>query len=85
MKRSSNSLKIKKWLYKGEFSGQAETIGDVIYEAGVMLDKCEAHEIVGQNLFQAADGKWYTATVEVMIGEVSPRYVKQLLEEKATS
>ena len=76
-----DDLKIKRWLRKGEFSEDAKTIGDVIYEAGELLDGCEASEIVGQNMFQAEDGQWYVATVEVVVGKANPKYVKELLAE----
>ena len=82
MKKNMNDLKIKRWLRKGEFSEDAKTIGDIIYEAGELLDGCEAHEIVGQNMFQAEDGKWYTATVEVIVNRANPESVKELLKEK---
>jgi hypothetical protein len=83
MKKTMDDLKIKRWLRKGEFSDDAKTIGDIIYEAGELLDFIIAtgHEIVGQNMFQAEDGKWYTATVEVVVNRANPESVKELLEE----
>jgi len=83
MKKNRSKLKIKKWICSGKFSVKnKQTIGDVIEEAGYLLDGVEASEIVGKVLFKASDGKYYTATVEVLVYEAHPQFVKDILAEE---
>lgn len=83
MKKDKSKLKIKKWIRRGEFSVKnKQTIGDVIEQAGYMLDRVEANETVGEVLFKASDGKYYTATVEVLVSEAHPQFVKDILAEE---
>ena len=73
-----DTMKIKKWI-KGE--NEYKTTEKVIEMAGVALDDACANEIVGDCLFQGQDGKYYVGTVEFVIQEANPEYVKDALEE----
>jgi hypothetical protein len=44
------------------------------------LDKAYTSEILGEVCFQATDNKFYTITVEAVIGEANPEYAKDCLE-----
>ena len=71
-------MKIKKWI-RGE--NEYKTTEKVIERAGVALDDACASDIVGECLFQAEDGKYYVGTVDFVIQEANPKYVKNALEE----
>lgn len=73
-------LKIKKWISRGELSG-GEDVEDVYARAGRLLDKAYATEAIGTVLFEGEDGKTYTATVEVVIGEADADFVKDIMQD----
>ena len=72
--------KITRWVEAGEI-GEAKTIDEVLERAGGCLDSVQSHEICGPILFQAENDKWYTGTVELVIMEAHPDYVKNSLLE----
>lgn len=60
----------------GDF--EDEDLGSVtamLATAGRKLDKACSHEICGTPLFQAANGLWYTGSVEFNISIANPKYV----------
>lgn len=72
------NIKVNKWIEGGEFDEEMD--GDEIMEtAGQLLDDACTYEILGQNLFEGKDGKFYTVTVEAVIAEASPEFVKSIL------
>lgn len=74
--------RITTWLRTGEI-GEAPTITELLERAGRLLDKCESHEICGEVIFVAEDGNTYVVTTEVVVGEIHPEYLKEVLEENA--
>ena len=73
-------LKVKKWIVSGELSGTNRTMDAVIAECGIRLDKSCTSEILGEVLFLATDGKYYTITVEAVIGRANPEWVKEVIK-----
>ena len=79
-------MKIKRWIRDGneEFEKQGfDDTEDILCAAGRLLDNAYSHEIVGEVLFEGEDGKFYTGTVEFVIAEADPEYVKEALDEDA--
>lgn len=75
-------LKITEWLLAGEYE-DVEDLADtreVLYASGNMLDSACASDIVGTNLFRGSDGRYYTASVEVVINEADDGFVQETLE-----
>lgn len=77
----SKGMAIKEWLQTGEFDGSAATTKELIEEASGMLDSACAADIVGTNLFRGSDGRLYTATVELEIGEASDEFAADILQQ----
>jgi hypothetical protein len=76
-----NGLKVRRLVRSGEL-GEFKTVGEALDAAADAMDKCEAHEIVGGGiLFEGEDGRWYTVTVEAVVGEASKEFVKDVLAE----
>lgn len=84
MKRKDiRNLKIKRFVERGRFSRNVGTIRQLIEEAGALLDDSCASDIIGGGiLFQCSDGKWYTASTEVIVNEANPEWVKDELKTK---
>ena len=78
-------MKIKRFLRTGELSGQQQTTEELLESAGDILDSTCAHEIMGEVVFEGEDGKFYVASVECVIGEINPNYLKELQEEEQFS
>jgi len=79
-------MNIKRWIRDGneEFEKQGlDDMEDILCAAGRLLDDADSHEIVGEVLFEGEDGKFYTGTVEFVIAEADPEYVKEALDEEA--
>ena len=79
--RPIGPLKIKRFLRDGEIDvgRHAQTIADVLTAGGHMLDK-----ITGDGLdvvFEAEDGRFYTAGFQVVIDEADPDFIRDLLDE----
>jgi hypothetical protein len=73
---------ITNWIRTGEV-GECNTLSELMSQAGNMLDKIESHEIFGEVIFEAADGKVYVLNCEAVIGPISPAYLKQVREEES--
>lgn len=72
----------EKWIESGNLDPEAiKDSDDILYECGELLDDSCAYEIVGQVLFKAKDGKYYTVTVEAVIAEANPEVVKMVMED----
>jgi len=54
---------------------------DVLEQAGRLLDKAYAHEILGEVLYVTEDGQWRVATTEVVIGQAGEAYLQDRLRE----
>jgi len=76
-------LKVKRWIHSGELDVSNLTQADILNQCGRLLDKSCSHEILGEVLFQATDGKYYTITVEAVLGRANPAWVKEVLAEHA--
>jgi len=81
-------MRIKRWIRDGGscesngFNSDGITTDDQLLSvAGRLLDKACSHEIVGEVLFEGEDGKMYVGTVEFIISEANPDYVKDVLEQ----
>jgi len=75
---------IKKWIRTGDLDDDDDlpmTVKGLLEDAGAALDSAYSHEIMGEILFEGADGKVYVGTVEFCIGEANPNYVKMILED----
>jgi len=73
-------VKIKKWLATGEIDMPCKTTEDLLESACHLLDHACTPEILGEVLFVGSDGKTYVVTVEAVISEANPGYVKDVLE-----
>ena len=62
-------LKVKKWYATGELTGKPRTQAEILEQCGNALDRCCSHEILGDVVFKATNGKYYTVTVEAVISE----------------
>jgi hypothetical protein len=76
-------LRVRDWIEAGELSVSAKTEKAIIEECANALDRVEATEILGGGiLFRATNGRYYTITVEAVIGEASKEFVRDTLAEK---
>jgi hypothetical protein len=71
-----HALRVKKWIHSGELDTDDGTEKKILDHCGSLLDSAESHEIIGEVLFQATNGKYYVVTVEAVIGLANPEYVK---------
>jgi hypothetical protein len=76
-------MKIKKWLRAGDENqlADAESTEEVLELAGQELDAACSEQILGECLFVGKNGKTYVGTVEFVITEANPEYVKDILEQ----
>ena len=77
-------MKIKRWIRDGNegFEKQGfDDTEDILCAAGRLLDDACSHETVGEVLSEGEDGKFYTGTVEFVIAEADPDYVREVLDE----
>ncbi len=66
-------MPIRKWLKVGEFdSADIKDTKDLMALAGRRLDKAYAHDIVGDCVFEGADGNVYLGQVEFLLMKLSP-------------
>lgn len=75
-------IRVKKWISSGELNSRNRTQASILDDCGRLLDESCSHEILGEVLFQATNGKHYVITVEAMIQEASTEYVKDMLSRK---
>jgi hypothetical protein len=78
---AKKAIRVKEWIRTGELSGEPKTQAAIIDQCCACLDGAEATEIIGEVLFKATDGKYYTVTVEAVIGEASKEFVQDILDE----
>ena len=81
MAKTKFPIKVKRFISKGELDGKEKDSAAILDSCCDLLDNCESHEILGQVLFEGQDGKFYTVTVEAVIGPASKAYVRQVLTE----
>lgn len=76
--------KIVEFLRHGEMRVKdIDNVEDLLTQAGRLLDKAYSHDICGEVVFKAADGKYYVLTVEAVISEADPDYVQEILDDNA--
>lgn len=80
---NSGNLKIKKWIRTGYMNEEPVDTDALLETAGRLLDKAYSHEITGEVLFEAEDGRMMVGTVQFLIQEANPEYVKMVMEEEA--
>lgn len=76
-------IRVKKWIRHGELNPHNHKQASILEECGRLLDSACTSEILGEVLFEGTDGKHYVITVEALIQEANPEYVKQILIENA--
>jgi len=76
-------IKVKRFVSKGELDGTEKDSAAILDSCCNLLDNCESHEILGQVLFEGQDGKFYTVTVEAVIGPASKDFARQVMDEAA--
>lgn len=75
-KLSKEENKIVQVVAAGQFDD--DDLGSVkamLRAAGGLLDGAESHEICGSPIFKAADGKWYTGSVEFSVSPINPKFL----------
>ena len=77
----AKGMKIKKWVQTGELDGSAGDTKELLDEVCNILDSACTADILGINLFQGSDGRYYTVTVEAEIGEASDGFVNDVLQD----
>jgi len=78
---SEPKLEVEEFIEEGELHEPC-SYDDMMQQAGRLLDKSCSHEICGTVLFKATDGKYYAGTVEFVVSEANPDYVKDALAEQ---
>ena len=73
-------LGIKRWIRSSDMDDLCDTVEDVLEIAGRRMDKAYSHEICGDVVFEAENGKVYVGSVEFVISEATPEYIKELEE-----
>lgn len=75
--------RIKKWIRTGELDENdlPMTVKGLLEDAGAALDSAYSHEIMGEILFEGEDGRVYVGSVEFVVVEANPDYVKAIEEE----
>jgi hypothetical protein len=77
-------LAVKRFLRSGEFeAGSVRSVHDLYEQAGGMLDRSCCWDLCGECVFESADGRFYAGTIEFVVCEASPEYVREVLEEIA--
>jgi hypothetical protein len=74
-------IRVKKWLRTGELNSRNRIQSSILEDCGRHLDRACSYDILGDVLFEGTDGKHYVITVEALIQEANPDYVKQILIE----
>jgi hypothetical protein len=80
--RPEKPLRVKKWIRTGELD-KNKAQKEILEDCGRLLDEAYSHEILGEVLFLATDGKYYVITVEALIQEANPEYVKDVISENS--
>ena len=73
---------VKEWIESGELNPKNKRMKAIIEDcAGLMDGSCACDILGGGILFKATNGKYYTITVEAIVGEASTAFVKDTLAE----
>jgi len=86
MAKKKNPIEVAEWIESGRICEDfdAATERGILEACGNLLDDACASEIVGPGiLFRATDGKHYTVSVEAVISEANPEWVRDVLDERA--
>ncbi len=84
-------IEVAEWISDGNIGEATRTWGDVPPEdedailgvCGNLLDDACSHDILGGGiLFRATNGKYYTVSVEAVIAEAHPQFVRERLTEQ---
>jgi hypothetical protein len=75
-------LRVKKWITNGEVNPKAKTQDEILESCGNLLDASCSHDILGEVMFKATNGKHYVVTVEAVIAEANPEYVKDCIARR---
>lgn len=75
-------MKIKRWIRDG-YEGMAgvDTTELLLEQAGRAMDNAGVHEILGNIAFEGEDGRFFVGTVEFLISEANPEYIRDLQAE----
>ena len=84
---STNPLKIVEWLRTGEleYGELPRNTSELLDDLGDKLDCSGSGDLFGSIVFKAENGVWYVATVEGLIAEANPAYLKDLRDDDAES
>jgi len=77
-------IDIKRFIRDGHLSKSPDVkdTRELLERAGYLLDKSCSHDICGEILFEGSDGNFYCLTVEAVIAEANPEYVKEVMAEE---
>ena len=81
---NKEQLRIVKWIRDGNYGFKSQGIesqDELLEAAGRLMDKAYSHDIVGDCVFKASNGRHYVGTVEFVLSECSKDYMSELLEE----
>ena len=80
--KKNEKIVVEKVYEEGELAlEKGMKVGQIISQLGELLDDSNASDISGGGiLFKATNGKFYTITVEALISEANPDFVKEALE-----
>jgi hypothetical protein len=74
---------VKEWIESGELNPKNKRMNAILEDcAGLMDGSCACDILGGGILFKATNGKYYTITIEAVVGEASPEFVKDVLTER---
>ena len=77
----AKKLRVKKWIATGELQVTGrETQDEILEHCGRLLDASCTSKILGEVLFQATNGMYYTVTVEAIIGRASKSFTEDTIE-----
>jgi hypothetical protein len=80
----ASKIRVKEWINCGELDDTAKTQSQILENCANLLDAVCSPEILGPVLFKATNGKYYTITIEAVLGEASKSFIKETLAEKAS-
>ena len=74
-------MRIKKWILNGNLDPSNTTPEEVLAQCGDLMEGACTAEILDEIIFEGDDGKYYTITLEAVLSEANPEYVKGRLED----
>lgn len=81
MKKKRRKLRVKEWIDCGEIHPDAKDSDAILADAADAMDHACTHEIIGQPLFKATDGRHYVVEIMAQILPADPQYVRERLAE----